>query len=818
VGIRAPVVSGSEGEGDAGVNADMALPRPTEPYRGAEAFRFVDQKIFLARQEETRALLQKLTIHRGVVLYGESGVGKSSLVNAGLIPAAVERGLGVNRILVQPREGAEIVCERIPLGETGPPFLSPSLVEEQAEHRIELTIAECERRVRAQRQPHLLIFDQFEEIITLFRDANAARRTEIVQMLLRLFYAEGLKVKVLLVFREDYLAKIADLLVLAPEWMAQSSWLRAPDKSVALDIIRAPFDETKLSPAFPKRFSEETMKKLAEQLTAPREPEGLSLTDLQIACLELWRAENPDRLLGEVQATGLIKQYLDHALDKLDADELKDAAIALMSLMVTPGGTRNVISEVDAISRAHTSDPGLSESTLKKALGALETTRLVRREAQHNANYYDIVSEFLAPWILVLRRDREAEALKRRATKQIRTDRYRLAGAVLGIAGILIGITAYTIMNAQKAQLTLRLSESQQAVSQLQQEKGSADLALALLARPQSGKATQRGSGMSGLNIGEMAFAILLVYLLISTLSSVLTEMIAAVLRDKAKNLRSAVDDLFGPSSSDVNFSDAFWNHPLITSLSPASSKYTSYIPADTFSLVMIDLISPGSSGTMESILKQIYEFKDSYLRRTLVVLATHSEDEYEFRQNLASWFIKAMEGAAAYYKKMTQMRLLAIAFALTIALNADTLNMADRLLRAPIAQASALAQLQTAILNYQIARTPPANQNAPPDSQDETRAPSQNQASGPSQNWPLPVSQIAAGITNAGDLGSFIGWRRSERISVWELVKFRSFGWCITALMAFFGASLGYGWARWLKALATRRLRDSTKRVSTPA
>ena len=61
------------------------LPVPEAPFRGIEAFRFIDQQIFAERDDEIWDLQSNITRYRAVLLYGESGTGKSSLINAGLI-------------------------------------------------------------------------------------------------------------------------------------------------------------------------------------------------------------------------------------------------------------------------------------------------------------------------------------------------------------------------------------------------------------------------------------------------------------------------------------------------------------------------------------------------------------------------------------------------------------------------------------------------------------------------------------------------------------------------------------------------------------
>src|SRR5258708_2054940 len=54
-----------------------------------------------------------VSVYRGVLLYGDSGSGKSSLVNAGLIPEAIRLGFAPEQLRVQPRASEELVIERV---------------------------------------------------------------------------------------------------------------------------------------------------------------------------------------------------------------------------------------------------------------------------------------------------------------------------------------------------------------------------------------------------------------------------------------------------------------------------------------------------------------------------------------------------------------------------------------------------------------------------------------------------------------------------------------------------------------------------------
>ena len=156
----------------------IQLPKlewPREPFRGIEQFRFIDRPIFFERRDETRRLIRLVSIYRGTLLYGESGVGKSSVINAGFIPAILEEGFLPERLRVQPVPGAELVVERLALTDEGTaPFLSSRFAsDEETRTRLVFSTEELHARLGSEHPggTPLLIFDQFEEFITLFEEA-----------------------------------------------------------------------------------------------------------------------------------------------------------------------------------------------------------------------------------------------------------------------------------------------------------------------------------------------------------------------------------------------------------------------------------------------------------------------------------------------------------------------------------------------------------------------------------------------------------------------------------------------------------------------
>ncbi|HEV2641405.1 MAG TPA: AAA family ATPase, partial [Candidatus Elarobacter sp.] len=399
--------------------SELGAAVPSIPYRGIHPFRYLDHAIFFAREEETRRLASLVSVYRGVLLYGDSSSGKSSLVNAGLIPEAIRLGFAPDRLRVQPRASEELVVERIGSADDDEQELLPSVLahDEEASARTVLAMDAFEERVRAACERHrpLLIFDQFEEIVTLFDEARAPdAQRRLVELLVRLLRG-SLPVKVLFSFREDYLGKVKELLSAYPELVDQALRITPPTSDALPTIIRGPFER------YPDHFARQLSPALAGRLVtvlAERFGAGdVSLSEVQTVCLRLWQSDNPEALLAEKGPRGLLEDYLGEALDDMTA-QLRPAAITLLGQMVTSAGTRNVISADDLFQRVQEQEGDITPSLLDQALEGLSQSRLVRRERRRDLDLYEITSEFLVPWIS--RRQDEFRQLQNRRRERRR--------------------------------------------------------------------------------------------------------------------------------------------------------------------------------------------------------------------------------------------------------------------------------------------------------------------------------------------------------------------------------------------------------------
>ncbi|HUR85202.1 MAG TPA: WD40 repeat domain-containing protein [Solirubrobacteraceae bacterium] len=404
-----------------------------------QPFRFADHAIFFAREDETRRLSSLVAVYRGVMLYGDSGTGKSSLINAGLLPDAEELGFTFERLRVQPRAGEEIVLERIATGDEEDAAYLPSLLcgDDDESARIVLSTEVFEARVReaCAKQRLLLVFDQFEELLTLFEEPGAEpAQLHVVEMLVRLL-REPLPVKLLFAFREDYLGRVKQLLDAVPELVDHALRLGPPTAETLPTIIRGPFERH--PERYGRGFDDDLVDKLCAALSQRFGTGDLSLSEVQTVCLRLWRADDPDRLLAERGVQGLLEDYLGEELDAFPPD-LRGAAVSLLAQMVTSGGTRNVISAEDLIQRV-LEDDVFPRAQLVQALERLESeSKLVRRERRRDLDLYEITSEFLVPWIS--RRRDELRHMQERSR-----DRRRLLNILRWGLGALVVLAAIAI-------------------------------------------------------------------------------------------------------------------------------------------------------------------------------------------------------------------------------------------------------------------------------------------------------------------------------------------------------------------------------------
>lgn len=452
--------------------AKPSVQLPERPYPGIESFRYVDAPIFFEREEESERLHRLVIIYRGVLLYGGQGTGKSSLVNAGFLPLAVAEGYVADRLRLQPEPGKEVIVERISASDDGkPPFLPSAFATDDQSPRIVLPAADLARLLRERTATGypLLVFDQFEEFVTLFEEAPrgdarvraAEAQQNLTRAIVEVVRDHRLRVKVLFSFREDYLAKLHKLFDQCQDLMDVTLRLTPVSQKALVQIIRGPFE--RYPGHYPREISVAMAQKLAGAIAQRSESGEVNLSEVQIACSRLWSAPDPEAVFAQKGVQGLLEESLEEALGR--TGRLRDSAVALLSRMVTDEGLRNVVSRQDLVQRVSRED-GFKEAQVSAGLDALEKeTGLVRRERRQDVVFYTIVSEFLVPWIGRQKAIRASRAMRKRLL--------RIGGVV-----VLVFIAAMMYLSSSQAQKALQSAWVQRAQAAADQARQSEARAL----------------------------------------------------------------------------------------------------------------------------------------------------------------------------------------------------------------------------------------------------------------------------------------------------------------------------------------------------
>jgi hypothetical protein len=198
----------------------------------------------------------------------------------------------------------------------------------------------------------------------------------------------------------------------------------------------------------------------------------------------------------------------------------------------------------------------------------------------------------------------------------------------------------------------------------------------------------------------EVAVGLVFVYLVISLVCSALNETISSIFSWRAKFLREGIANLLDPKNPENGavLMEKLYEHPLIDGLvRPVSrwrrKRYPSYIPAQTFVAALVDF---DVKTTQKRLQELIDEVPGPQLQEALSRLLKYARgDVAAFQRAAERWFDDAMERVSGWYRRRVQLMMWALAAAIVLALNVDTVRIAQALWDDRTVRAAVLARAE---------------------------------------------------------------------------------------------------------------------------
>ncbi|MCP4655079.1 MAG: ATP-binding protein [bacterium] len=335
-----------------------------------------DQRCFAGREREVRELLARITNQRVLVLYGRSGVGKTSLGLAGIFPALRHRGYRpvYVRTLSQPLADLRHAIA--------------------TEYKLEDASSDGELRQLVARAadggPLVVVFDQFEEFFVRFRE-EPEQRSAFVEAVMELVHDASLDLTVVFSLRDDYLAELDEFGERLPELFSHRYRLRPLTAFGVRQAISRPL----IASGIP--YEDAIVSRLLDLL----DNFGFDPPVVQIICSELYkeaaRRVHGDKPRIELQdleriggLEGIFRRYLDAVTAALPAERHLLARLVLDALI-----TRDDTKQAATLKELLHAEFQAEATEVEKVLGLLIMQRLVRRQEREGEVWYELIHERL---------------------------------------------------------------------------------------------------------------------------------------------------------------------------------------------------------------------------------------------------------------------------------------------------------------------------------------------------------------------------------------------------------------------------------------
>ncbi|MEL6863880.1 MAG: WD40 repeat domain-containing protein [Bacteroidota bacterium] len=412
-------------------------------YPGIWAFRPNQRKLFFGRDREARDLFRLVRVERLVVLFAKSGIGKSSLLNAGLTPLLEEANalplpLRFQDVSTRPLDQIEALLapymgdRQLPCSTTAslwekvkccnfPDGATPVFIIDQFEEFFNHLPAD--REVFTQQLAALISKDPPEEVEDWLNALSEEERSG------QLYWYKPTDIRIILSIRSDRLSALNEMSKDIPQILHNRFELRPLQQKAAKDaIIQPAIANDQAYTTAPFQYDPQTVRTILQQLSDEREE--IESFQLQIVCQHLEQMvlkqqqmgkKNvvvlPNFLGGEEGINNIIKNYYDNRVDAIQEEDRRLAAQRLLEEGLIMDKRRVAIADA-VVRNTYEIDEDLLQLLLE--------SRLIRPENTRLGITYEISHDTLVEPILARYEKRRQEEERTLAEQRIKEEQARL--------------------------------------------------------------------------------------------------------------------------------------------------------------------------------------------------------------------------------------------------------------------------------------------------------------------------------------------------------------------------------------------------------
>jgi hypothetical protein len=387
-----------------------------QPYVGPRPFDLTekDRNRFFGRNDEASELLSCIVAHSTVLLYSQSGAGKTSLINAKLIPMLEEADFKVLKpARVRDIPPADLMLGRVPniftlnvlrtwdAGMTDAKALAGLSLSQFLEDRKPVAGEDNDPN------PRVAILDQFEELFTSYPERSGDREDFFDQIGAAL--EKDRLLRVIFSMREDYIAELDPYLPFLPDKLRTRYRIERLSEDDALLAITEPLRGSEYS--FADGVAEQLVENLlmvpVETANGVEKVRGDSVEPVQLQvvcqtlwdnCQESWEASSDKRKVitrENLEEFGDVDEALSRFYEKAiklvtERSAVKEGILRrwFEQSLITSAGTRGTVF------RGQGETGGIPNT----AVDLLVNQHIIRAELRGGSRWYELTHDrFIAP-------------------------------------------------------------------------------------------------------------------------------------------------------------------------------------------------------------------------------------------------------------------------------------------------------------------------------------------------------------------------------------------------------------------------------------